>query len=383
MPGRITLVGAGELMSAMSRVHREVLSHVRGDPHPVFLDTTAGFEPNVDAIVGKALEYYERFLQLNLRVASFRHRDREPPARVAEAIAAVRSSNLIFAGPGSPTYAVRHWRDTPLWDAVVRQFEVGADILFASAASISLGRWALPVYEIFKVGEDPHWVAGLDLLGRIGLSLAVVPHFDDTSGGDNFDSRYCYIGAERFDVMQSLLPPDVTILGIDAYTAVTFDPSSQTARVSGQSGITLIGDGESRRCESGEVIAFSELASSERRVVTTFDPARTVAGYEFTDSPASGDSDDALGHLVMLVEGLPGIASDQRLDILSRLKSLGEEMSPGASLEGSLLDLLVELRAELRKQKQFALADKTRNALADLGVEIGDTPQGSSWTRRE
>jgi hypothetical protein len=381
MPGKITLVGAGELMSAMSRVHRDVLAGLHEQPRPVFLDTTAGFEPNVDAIVEKALEYYERYLQLKLKVASFRHRDRETPARAAEAIAAIRDANLIFAGPGSPTYAIRNWLDTPVWNAVVQRFEAGADVLFASAASISLGRWSMPVYEIFKVGADPHWVEGLDLFSCIGLSVAIVPHFDDNSGGENFDSRYCFIGAERFDVMQSLLPPDVTILGIDAYTAVTFDPSTKTARVHGQSGITLIGDGESRRFEAGATVPFSAFTSSDRRVVATFDPARSVSGYEFSDSPVSGKS-DLVEPLISFVESLPGLELDQRLELLSLIQGLRHNPGTQASIEDSLLNLLVELRSDLRQQKQFVLADKARDALAGMGVEIGDSPQGSTWTRK-
>ncbi len=381
MSGRITLVGAGELMSAMSRVHRDVLAGVEGDPKPVFLDTAAGYEPNVDAIVQKALEYYERYLKLKLRVASFRHRERESPARTAAAIAAVRESNLIFAGPGSPTYAVRNWRDTPLWDAVVQRFDDGADLLFASAASIALGRYTMPVYEIFKVGEDPHWVEGLDLLGRIGLSLAIVPHFDDTSGGDNFDSRYCYVGAERFDALQALLPPDTTIVGIDAYTAITFDHHTQSASVSGQSGVTLIGDGESRRCEAGETLPFAAFTSLHRTVVATFDPGSPKAGYEFTDSPASGDT-DPVRPLFSFVEELTELAPEQRLELLSRLQALRHSIGPEASIESPLLDLLVELRGDLRKQKQFELADKVRGALIELGIEIGDSAQGSTWARK-
>ena len=45
----------------------------------------------------------------------------------------------------------------------------------------------------------------------------------------------------------------------------------------------------------------------------------------------------------------------------------------------SLLDLLLGLREELRKQKNFALSDRIRNQLADLGVTIEDTPQGPRW----
>lgn len=381
MPGRITLVGAGELMSAMSRVHRDVLSHVRGEPHPVFLDTTAGFESNADGIVQKALEYYKHYLQLDLKVAGYRHRDREPPARVAAAIAAIRDANVIFAGPGSPTYAVTHWRGTPVWDAVCQRFEEDADLLFASAASIALGRYAMPVYEIFKVGADPYWAEGLDLFGRLGLNLAIVPHFDDTSGGDNFDSRYCYIGAERFDELQALLPADTTVVGIDAYTAVTFDHHAGTATVLGQSAITLIGDGESRRIAAGSTVPFEAFQSKSRGVLRTFDPGRAIAGYEFSDGPASGHT-DAFGDLSSFAQSLTSLTAEQRLELLSLLETVRRRAQPEASIEESLLDLLVQLRTALRHQRQFELADRTRDALSALGVEIGDTPQGSSWTKK-
>jgi cysteinyl-tRNA synthetase len=43
------------------------------------------------------------------------------------------------------------------------------------------------------------------------------------------------------------------------------------------------------------------------------------------------------------------------------------------------IDLLVEVRSELRKAKQFALADMVRNRLADLGITLEDTPQGTRW----
>jgi cysteinyl-tRNA synthetase len=50
-------------------------------------------------------------------------------------------------------------------------------------------------------------------------------------------------------------------------------------------------------------------------------------------------------------------------------------------LTAPLLDLLVELRADLRKQKQFALADQVRDKLAALGVVLEDGPQGTRWKR--
>jgi cysteinyl-tRNA synthetase len=43
------------------------------------------------------------------------------------------------------------------------------------------------------------------------------------------------------------------------------------------------------------------------------------------------------------------------------------------------VDLLVEVRAGLRKAKQFELADTVRQRLSDLGVTLEDTAQGTRW----
>jgi len=382
MTGRITLVGAGELMAAMSSLHRAALRRLQGPPRPVFLDTTAGFETNVDAIAEKAVEYYAHHLQAELRVASYRHRERTPPAQVAAAVAAIRASNFIFAGPGSPTYAIRHWRGSPVWQAVEERFEEGADVLFASAASIALGSHSLPVYEIYKAGEDPFWVEGLDLFSRFGLNLAIVPHFDDASGGENYDSRFCYMGAQRFDILQSCLPPEVTILGIDAYTAVTFDPNSETASVSGQGGVTLLGEGGKRTFGAGSEVPFEAFRSGAREVVRTYDQASRISGYEFSDNPKDWDG-DAVSDLSRRIEGLDALSESAKVDLISRLQALRQQPNADAEkTEARLVDLVLELRAALRAEKRFDVADKARDLLDSLGFEVGDTPQGARWTKR-
>ena len=144
---------------------------------------TAG---HLDAIADRLLPpVHKERLQTKLEVAHFRHSEKESPAEIAASVEKIRRSNFIFAGPGSPTYAVKHWQGSPVWDAVTAQFEQGADLFFASAASITMGRYALPVYEIYKAGDDPFWADGLDMLGTFGITAAVVPHYNDNSGGDN------------------------------------------------------------------------------------------------------------------------------------------------------------------------------------------------------
>ncbi|NJN19022.1 MAG: cysteine--tRNA ligase [Oscillochloris sp.] len=53
-------------------------------------------------------------------------------------------------------------------------------------------------------------------------------------------------------------------------------------------------------------------------------------------------------------------------------RNVGEKVGP-------LLDLLIEVRSELRKVKQFALADQIRNRLSELGITLEDGPQGTGW----
>jgi cysteinyl-tRNA synthetase len=60
-------------------------------------------------------------------------------------------------------------------------------------------------------------------------------------------------------------------------------------------------------------------------------------------------------------------------------KPLVAEPAAGDSLTEPLLGLLTELRARLRKEKNFALADEIRNRLAHLGVTLEDKPDGTRW----
>jgi cysteinyl-tRNA synthetase len=43
------------------------------------------------------------------------------------------------------------------------------------------------------------------------------------------------------------------------------------------------------------------------------------------------------------------------------------------------IDLLVEVRRELRAARQFQLADSIRARLAELGVILEDSPTGTIW----
>ena len=45
------------------------------------------------------------------------------------------------------------------------------------------------------------------------------------------------------------------------------------------------------------------------------------------------------------------------------------------------MQLLIDLRAEARKAKNFALGDQIRKRLGELGVTLEDRPGGTLWRR--
>ena len=72
-------------------------------------------------------------------------------------------------------------------------------------------------------------------------------------------------------------------------------------------------------------------------------------------------------------------AFDKFAFILGVLEQHGAGQSRSAGLEDKLLAILMNLRQEARKAKNYAQADAIRNQLADAGVIIEDTPQGPKW----
>jgi len=58
--------------------------------------------------------------------------------------------------------------------------------------------------------------------------------------------------------------------------------------------------------------------------------------------------------------------------------TLKEKTQPTPDAE-AFVGLLASIRDDLRQNQQWQLADKIRRGLADLGVTLEDTPQGTRW----
>jgi len=157
-----------------------------------------------------------------------------------EVLKPLLSANMIFMGPGSPTYAIRQLKDTLAWDMIRARHRLGATLVFASAATISVGAHALPVYEVYKVGQDIHMVDGLDFFRDFGLHLSFVPHWNNADGGVDLDTSRCFVGMDRFLDWCGMVPVENTTVGLDEHTGILLDFEKGVCEVSGVSSVSLV-----------------------------------------------------------------------------------------------------------------------------------------------
>lgn len=122
--------------------------------------------------------------------------------------------------------------------------------------------------------------------------------------------------------------------------------------------------------------------------------AAAPAGKAFRDRFIEAMDDDfnssqAMAVLFDMVKEInrAGDTGTDVADLRATLRELGGVLgltfklpeSAGAGDAAPFIDLLIEMRAELRKSKQFQLADMVRDKLAALGVVMEDTPKGTTW----
>src|SRR3954464_15645037 len=254
----LAIMGSGETAPTMAKVHRALLDRFSEPATVANVDTPYEFQENADDLSARTVEFFETSVGRPAVVASYRSRDVDA-LTLSTAVSRIRGAGYVMAGPGSPSYALRQWTDGPIPAALGAKLENGGVLTMASAAALTLGVATIPVYEIYKVGQDPHWLDGLDLLGpATGLRAAVVPHYDNAEGG-NHDTRFCYMGERRLQVLEAALPADTAILGIHGHTALVLDLERGTASVSGLGGATIRASGRSVAFPTGTDVPIATL----------------------------------------------------------------------------------------------------------------------------
>jgi hypothetical protein len=419
LPRLLAIMGSGETSPTMVKTHRALLDRV-GLP-AVLLDTPFGFQENADELCAKAVAYFRDSVGREIGVASYRAAAEAGTLAYETMLAQLRAAHYVFAGPGSPSYALRHWRGTPVHDLLAEKLRGGGAVVFASAAALTLGRFTIPVYEIYKVGESPHWLEGLDLLAEAGLAAAVVPHFDNAEGGTH-DTRYCYMGERRLRALEAQLPPEAFVLGVDEHTACVIDLDAGTLAVGGLGGVTVRRHGRSVTFEAGATVPLAALRERAEADLGAPLPAAATDGEPdapapreaarrparsplldeleraetaFADALAARDADRAAEALLELEDAIARWSTETfsgdemararralRAMVVALAGRARDGLADPAERLGPFIDALLAARAQLRAARAFELADALRDRLVALGVEVHDTPAGTTWELR-
>ena len=246
MPRLLVLMGSGENSPAMVTPHQKILKSFGKDSVRLNLDTPYGFQENADELTERIRGYFNTNVGYEIKDVQARNTN-------ANTVAEINNADWVFSGPGSPTYALKVWQSIGADKALADLLDRGALVL-ASAAAMSIGSKVMPVYEMYKVGEDPYWLDGLNLLEKaIGKKAAVIAHYNNTQGG-NHDTRFCFAGERRFQVLESLLDSETGILGIDEHTGIAFDLDNQSAEVFGKGSVTYRLNGDEKVYPTKSVI---------------------------------------------------------------------------------------------------------------------------------
>jgi hypothetical protein len=308
-------------------------------PRVSLLETPAGFELNSAQVIGRVADFIRHHLQnYHPQIDIIPARKRDSPFSPDDPLIAapLLKSDLIFAGPGSPSYTVRQLHNSLTWHYLLARHRIGAALAFSSAAVIALSSQALPVYEIYKVGEDPHWKPGLDFFSPYGIPLVFIPHWNNNDGGDELDTSRCFMGRARFEPIRAMLPEDQIIIGIDEHTALWLDCADQCCQVLGLGTVTILKGNEQRVISSGNTYSFTDLMDC--RIP---DPADGIPPdvWEIAQKAAQAE--------------------------------FGDDLSPPQEV----LDL-VEQRQSARGRKDWIAADELRDRISAMGWIVNDTPGG-------
>ena len=420
LPHILAVMGSGETAPTMVTTHRMLASKLQKSARAVLLDTPYGFQENAPELATKAVDYFQTSINLELEVAGLTEIIGADSLAVERGLQKVADADYVFAGPGSPTYALRQWSGTPLAGLLNKKLRDGGIVTFASAAALTLGRFTLPVYEIYKVGEDPRWLDGLNILGNIGINVALIPHYNNAEGGHH-DTRFCYMGERRLSMLERELPADVYVLGVDEHTGMVIDLDAETVTVVGKGVVTIRVRGESTQIASGETFSVDRLrdpasattldtkqaatsqAKTSAKSVSTATTASEVFDnnlHEATDrlnqvfsaALANSNADGAARAALDLDDAIAGwsgdtLQSDATDHARAVLRSMITRLAGAATgglrdprdVLGPFVQVLLDLRAQVRSDKRFDLSDIIRDRLAELKIEVRDTPEGAQW----
>ena len=365
--GKIAILGSGETSPNLVSVHRELLDD-EASSNCFMIDSPFGFQENADQLVEKIQDFYKTSLNIEIQLASFRKIEELNSKSFFKTIQLLESASFIFAGPGSPSYASKLWSDNQIQSILLNHLSEGKNALFASAAATTLGENTLPVYEIYKVGKDPFWEKGLNILNAYDLSCSVVPHFNNKEGG-NHDTSYSYVGKNRIEKL--LQQSYSNILGIDEHTALIISGKEGLFQVKGIGKLTVINKKGVHEFDNGTAENLSILQD-------LLQPEKSMLEYIEEQDDKYFSTQHPFDDFVLDDEKL----KEKETVYLKQIAKLEIEIEKNRKNNerfSQIVEQLISLRGKLREEKNYELSDTIRNILESCNLQIEDGGDDIKW----
>ena len=239
MNGSLALVGSGEYLPAMANFEGSLISDgVKNGKESRYLQipTAAGRESE------DRLEFWRSLGQRQADVLGvpctylpiFTRED----AFNQEYVDAVANSALMYMSGGDPHHLAETLIDTPLWSAIIENWNTGASLAGCSAGAMVLSA-QIPNFRLLK--KSP--TAGLNLMPEI----RVIPHFN---------KFFKWIPESAAKVLLHV-PDDSILIGVDELTAIVKRSGDTHWVVVGEAKVHVLKGLPDQQLHDGQMIDLS------------------------------------------------------------------------------------------------------------------------------
>ena len=204
-PGAIALVGSGEYLPQMQEMETHLLHLAlsRGKKNTYIQIPTGAGKEGADRLTfweNRGREQSDRIGSQQIYLPVLKREDAFNTGFIED----INDAGLIYFSGGDPGYIAETFIDTPLWGAIVEQWEAGTSLAGCSAGAMAFGSKIIGI-------RRSHITPGLGLLP----SIEVIPHYDK------------FLGWLPDRISAAVIRPDAdtTLLGVDEDTALVFEGS--------------------------------------------------------------------------------------------------------------------------------------------------------------